>query len=310
MERILIFFRKRKNISSKTINSNERVGGITSNQLDINDQTKNDIVSEEKSSSLTIEKDSDNTIASSTEELVKSITKKLHTPADLVIHYVTETITVVFLENLIKEDVLNEKILPKLQNSTEETPVNIQKSLPLSQVSISDQLDNSVKTMLFGAVLIHIEGYPLTVLAEIPKIESRSLSAPENESQVIGSQVGFNESISTNISLIRRYIMNPNLCNEKLIVGKQTNTNLTLLFIDGIATEQNVNTVRQRIQNLDIEDLLDSAMLAELIDDSSISIFPQMLLTERPDRFCDGLLSGKVGILVDGSSMGILCPIS
>ncbi|WP_240758342.1 spore germination protein [Lysinibacillus sp. SGAir0095] len=249
-------------------------------------------------------------IESSTKEFVKSITKKLHSPADLVTHYVTDTITVVFIENLIKEDVLNEKILPRLQNINEETPTIIQKTLPLPQVSISNQLNMCIDTMLIGAVIIHIEGYSQSVLAEIPTIESRTLSTPENESQVIGSQVGFNESISTNISLIRRYIMNPNLCNEKLKVGKQTNTNIALLYIDGIATEQNVNTVRQRIESLHIQDLLDSTMLSELIDDNSLSMFPQMLLTERPDRFCDGLLSGKIGILVDGSSMAILCPYS
>ncbi|MFJ7407607.1 MULTISPECIES: spore germination protein [unclassified Lysinibacillus] len=306
-----MFFRRRKYVSlPKTTNSNESIDRSISSRSNENVLTKSNQLTKEISSSSSAEKDLNGDIASSTEEFIKSITKKLHSPADLVTHYVNDTITVVFLENLIKEDVLNEKILPRLQYINEETPSIIQKILPLPQVTISDQLNMSIDTMLTGAVIIHIEGYSQIVLAKIPTIESRTLSTPENESQVIGSQVGFNESISTNISLIRRYIMNPNLCNEKTKLGKQTNTNITLLYIDGIATEQNVNTVRQRIKALDIEDLLDSAVLAELIDDSSLSIFPQMLLTERPDRFCDGLLSGKVGILVDGSSMGILCPYS
>ncbi|MGN7479055.1 spore germination protein [Solibacillus silvestris] len=249
-------------------------------------------------------------ISDSSEVFIKDVKDRIHSPADLVIRYVTETITILYIDNLIKEDVLNEKILPILQNMNDETPTSIHNQLPLPQVNVADQMNQSIETMLTGAVLIHAAGHALVTMVLIPARESRGLSAPENESQVIGSQVGFNESLSTNISLVRRFILSPDLSNERLKVGKQTNTALSILYMDGIATEQNVNTVRQRIQTLDIEDLIDSAELAELIDDSSLSIFPQMLLTERPDRFCDGLLSGKIGILVDGSSMGILCPCS
>lgn len=247
-------------------------------------------------------------IPMSTELFVNDIKERIHSPADLVIRYVSDTITILYIDNLIKEDVLNEKILPNLQNMDGETPNDIQRLLSLPQVKVFDQMSKSIETMLTGAVVIHVAGHALTILVTIPARESRSLSAPENESQVIGSQVGFNESLSTNVSLIRRYIMNPNIGNEEMKIGMRTNTSISLLYINGIASEQNVNTVRQRLNALDLQDLMDSAEIAELIDDSSLSIFPQMLLTERPDRFCDGLLSGKVGILVDGSSMGILCP--
>lgn len=304
MEGILIFFKKRrKKTLSKTL-PNRNIDIIKSNELNENGLSKNNNPSDMS------EKEMNNLIAPSTEEFVKTIAKKVHSPADLLIRHVTDSIRIIFISGLIKEDVLDKQILPCLQKVIEETPINIQKSLPIPQVNITDQLNNCIENMLEGAVIIHVEGHPQAVLAVIPSIESRTLSTPENESQVIGSQVGFNENISTNISLIRRYIKNPNLRNEKMALGKHTNTNVALLYIDGIATEQNVNTVRQRIESLNIEDLLDSAMLAELIDDSSLSIFPQMLLTERPDRFCDGLLSGKIGVLVDGSSMAIICPYS
>ncbi|MFJ8236292.1 spore germination protein [Ureibacillus sp. NPDC094379] len=319
-----MFFRKKKNSGSV----NKQKGNFVSptsdknkdttlpSELDAqtteNSQRKNSTLQEESSKriSTTMDGKEEVVIPSTTDDFVKTIKEQVHSPADLVIRYVTDKTTIIFIENLIKEEVLNEKILPTLQELEEETPIIIQKSLPLSQVEISGHQINSVKSMLTGTVLIHVEDYPLTVLAKIPAIESRSLSTPENESQVIGSQVGFNESLSTNISLIRRFITHPNLCNEKFSLGKFTNTNLSLLYVNGIASEQDVNTVRQRLNALDIEDLLDSAVLAQLIEDNSLTIFPQMLLTERPDRFCDGLLSGKVGILVDGSSMAILCPLT
>lgn len=247
-------------------------------------------------------------ISDSTEVFIKEVKDQLHSPADLIIRNMTESITIIYIDNLVKEEILNGKILPVLQDIQNATPDSIHSQLPLPQVNVEDRLNECIKTMLTGAVIIHVAGYAMVTMVIIPARESRGLSAPENESQVIGSQVGFNESLSTNISLVRRFILSPDLSNEQLKVGNQTNTSLSIIYIDGVASEQNVNTVRQRIQTLDIEDLIDSAELAELIDDSSLSIFPQMLLTERPDRFCDGLLSGKIGVLVDGSSMGILCP--
>ncbi|MGE7664934.1 spore germination protein [Ureibacillus composti] len=241
---------------------------------------------------------------------INAIQEKTHYPADLVVRIVTEKISILYFENLIESSFLNEFILKYLQETNHNEPESISENLSIPGVELATDINKTVNSMLNGVVCIHLNGHSQVVLAKIPARESRGLSAPENESQVIGSQVGFNENLSTNISLIRRYIVNPNLSNEKFRLGKQTNTSVSLLYIDGIAADEHVNTVRQRLSNLSIADLIDSASLVELIEDSSLSLFPQMLLTERPDRFCDGLLSGKVGIVVDGSSMAILAPIS
>lgn len=247
-------------------------------------------------------------IPTSKSEFLDVLQETIHSPADLVVKNINDTITITYLDFLIDGKALNEQILPFLERAENASPKSIKDRLLIAEVDLSSELNKSVLEMLIGAVLIHAEGHSELAIAKISSYQSRGLSAPENESQVIGSQVGFNENLSTNISLIRRYITNPNLCNQRFTLGKDTMTSLSVLYIDGIASEQHVNTVRQRINDLNISDLLDSAVLSELIDDNSLSIFPQLLLTERPDRFCDGLLSGKVGIVVNGSSMAILCP--
>jgi len=193
---------------------------------------------------------------------------------------------------------------------TNESPENITSNLTIAEVKMTDKVGEAVIAIMDGTVLIHVEGYSQVVSASIPTIDSRALSAPENESQVIGAQVGFNESLSTNVSLIRRYIKNPNLCNEKLEIGKQTKTTIAMLYIKDIASDEMVNTLRKRISDLKIDAVLDSSILEQLIDDNSLSIFPQMLLTERPDKLCAELLNGKLGVIVDGSSLAIVCPHS
>lgn len=243
-------------------------------------------------------------------DFIDELNKIVHSPADLVIRYVTNNITIAFIDGLVDTQSLNEKILSRFEDTSEETPSTLRERLSIPEVDVFNEMMKSIDEMLIGGVLIHINGYSEILISKIPSYEKRSLSAPENESQVIGTQVGFNESINTNISLIRRFISNPNLCNEQFTLGKETRTTVSVLYIHGIVDEKHVNTVRQRIEDLDIADLIDSAILSELLDDSSSSIFPQTLLTERPDRFCDGLLTGKVGIIVNGSSMGIICPFT
>lgn len=234
----------------------------------------------------------------------------VHSPSDLIIKRLTEQITIAYIDNLVNGQVLNGQIISVLEKSQSVIPVELPQLLPIPRLKITDQKKTIIYDMLAGSVVIHIDGHHQVGLANIAEVPARSLSAPENESQVIGTQVGFNESLGTNISLVRKYIRNRNLCIEEFSVGRQTNTPFSMLYIKEIASEENTNTVRERLTTLHIEDLIDSAMLAELIEDNSYSMFPQMLLTERPDRFCDGLLNGKIGIIVNGSSMAILCPCS
>jgi len=241
-------------------------------------------------------------------DFVQFIKDATHNPSDLIVKFIPPNLTLIYIDNLVNDQVLNDHIISNLQDKLNDTPDTIKENISISEINTSTRLEVAVKALVNGSVIIHVEGFPLVVIANIQKRESRNLSAPENESQVIGAQVGFNENLSTNVSLIRRYIVSPDLCNEKFTIGKRTNNSVALLYVNGIANVQMVNTLRQRITDLDIDALLDSAVLAEMIDDNSMSVFPQMLLTERPDRFCDGLLNGKIGIVVDGSSMAIVSP--
>ena len=249
-------------------------------------------------------------VAIATDHFIQSIKNATNNPADLIIKTIPPNLTLFYIDKLVDNQTLNNDIIANLQNKPHETPNSIEAALSVPEVVISSLLKDAIDGIVNGSVVIHVGGFPQVLLVNIANRESRALAAPENESQVIGTQVGFNESLSTNISVIRRYIVCPDLCNEKLKIGTRTNTSVALLYMNGIANNQMVNTLRQRITDLHLDELLDSAVLSEMIDDNSLSVFPQMLLTERPDRFCDAILDGKIGIIVDGSSLAIICPQS
>ncbi|MCA0149609.1 spore germination protein [Rossellomorea vietnamensis] len=248
-------------------------------------------------------------ISSSGESFTKEIKAVFHESADLIMMNPRPGVTFIYFDMLIDKTMLNRDIISQL-GGEELTPDELKKKLNVGNIELQNQVNPCVSSLLGGAVLIHLEGYPSAVAVNIRSGDSRSLAKPENESIVIGPQLGFNESLSTNISLIRRYLVNPNLCNKSITLGKQTHTAVSLLYIEGVASEQMVQTVTERISNIKIDGVLDSSLLMQLIEDNSLSIFPQLILTERPDRACSWLLNGKIVILVDGSSLVIGCPQS
>lgn len=245
------------------------------------------------------------------EKMSTEFKQRLHNSADILENQIGNSgVTLFSIGTLIDKTTLHRDIIEPLKDLSFDSIQNIYEHLSVGEIEESNRLEKVVKSALDGNVIIYLEGETSVLLAKIPSEVGRSLTFAENESHVIGPQIAFNESLMTNISLIRKYIKDPDLCVEKFEVGTRTNKSGALLYINGIASEQMVNTLRQRINGIKIDGILDSSVLLQLIEDKSLSLFPLMSLTERPDRVCDLLLKGKLAILVDGSSLAIICPQS
>ncbi|NEU02925.1 spore germination protein, partial [Escherichia coli] len=92
---------------------------------------------------------------------------------------------------------------------------------------------------------------------------------------------------------IRRYIKNPNLWVEKMKKGSVTNTDIALMYIQGICDEKVLKEVKQRLEKIDIDSILESGYIEQLIEDETFTTFPTMYHTERPDVVAGNLLEGR-----------------
>lgn len=137
---------------------------------------------------------------------------------------------------------------------------------------------------------------------------SRSVSAPEVENTVKGPKDAFVETMRVNTSLIRRHLRTPDLKLDQTMVGKRSLTNVTVVWINGITNRALVRKMKERLNTIDVDGFLAHSSVVEYITGSRITAFPLIQYTERPDRFCQGLLDGRVGLLVDGLPMGYLAP--
>ena len=145
---------------------------------------------------------------------------------------------------------------------------------------------------------------------EVKSGEKRGPSEPEVESTTRGPKDAFTETARTNTALLRRHLRSPRLRLWETVAGRESRTNLSLLWLDGLTEPDTVARMQARLKELDTEDLLTPAAAEHLLPGRRRTVFPLLQYTERTDKFAAGLLAGRVGIFVDGLPVGYLAPVN
>lgn len=143
---------------------------------------------------------------------------------------------------------------------------------------------------------------------EVKTPDKRNTSAPEVENTVKGAKDAFVETIRSNTSYVRRHLRTPDLRIYETQVGERSLTNVSILYIKGITQPILVERMKERIAQINIDGLVSPSAVEEYVTGSRATAFPLLQYTERTDRFCQGLLDGRVGLIVDGIPVGYLAP--
>ena len=159
-----------------------------------------------------------------------------------------------------------------------------------------------------GNCLLFVDTIYTAFSIDAKGFKQRSVDSPKNETVIRGAQEAFTEAIRTNTSMIRRFVNNENLVIESLSVGKVTKTKCAVCYMKDIANDDLVAEVKYRLNNLDIDTIISSGQLEQLIEDNSKCSLPQMLSTERPDKAANHILSGRVVVIVNGSPYVLIMP--
>lgn len=138
--------------------------------------------------------------------------------------------------------------------------------------------------------------------------EKRGVGEPSNEPALKGARESFVESLRTNTSMVRRKMRAPGVKMREVIVGRHTLTPVDILWIDGIADINTVNLVEEQLKQIDIDGVETTGNIEEYLVNRRDTPFPLMLFTQRPDRFCGGLMEGRIGVLAEGLPLGYLLP--
>lgn len=140
------------------------------------------------------------------------------------------------------------------------------------------------------------------------KANSRTVSEPPTTPVVKGPREGFVEDVKTNMVLLRRKIRSSKLVFKRLTLGMVTATTVVLAYVDGIAPLSVVNSVKERLSDIEIDGVPDSSYVAKMIEKRPYSLFRQIGNSEKADVIASKLLDGRVAILVDGSPIVLTVP--
>ena len=180
--------------------------------------------------------------------------------------------------------------------------------MTIREVNVVTSWNELIMSVLSGDTVILINGWAQGISGSTRGGEFRAITEPSSQVVIRGPKDGFTESIGTNISLVRRRIKSPNLWLEHMKIGAVTQTDIGIMYIKGIVNDKLVEEVKDRLQAIEIDAILESGYIEQLIQDETFTPFPTMLNTERPDSVAGNLLEGRVAIFVDGTPFVLVAP--
>lgn len=181
-----------------------------------------------------------------------------------------------------------------------------------AQVELSNDMNNLIKQLLSGPSILFVDGFDQAIIMDVRSYQTRSVEEPDTEHVTKGARDGFVETLLFNTNLIRRRIRSPRLTFEMLSIGEDSQTDVSIAYLDNLVNEQFVAQIRNTLQSLKVTSLtMGSKSLEELLVRKSwYHPMPSLHSTERPDVAGSYLAEGHVLIIVDNSPSVLILPCS
>ncbi|MBD3919801.1 spore germination protein [Paenibacillus sp. PR3] len=220
----------------------------------------------------------------------------------------------VYIDGLIDTDKADRYIVTPLMDADGPKELNLIR-LAEQRISVSDMkavatIGDCISAISNGQPVLLRDQEASGLAFGLPSWEKRAIEEPEAESTIRGPREGFTETLRVNTSMLRRIIKSPLMKLEKIVIGEYTQTNVVLVYIEGLADTALLQEARTRLEGIRIDGILESGYIEEMIEDNPRSPFPQLLNTERPDVVCAALLEGRIAILTEGTPHALIAPIS
>lgn len=251
------------------------------------------------------------------EKLIQKIKQDIGSSNDFIFRKIiiqNQTITLIYSEVLISSQSINQFVLKNISKVIDE---KIEMNHSLYSFFFNSTPGHNVKPLNTYQQIIEClyNGYTVIITSEkeIFGVETRGeldrgIGEATNEQSIQGPKDAFTENFNKNLGLIRKRIKNPNLWLIDMTIGKQTKTRVGLVYMKNIAEEQLVQSVTEKLNQLNIDSIVDSGYIKEMISENHQNFFPTIIATERPDQVTMSLLEGKVAIIVDNSPYVLVIP--
>jgi spore germination protein len=261
-------------------------------------------------------------ISQSLEETVKELEKVFQDCDDIVKRrfFVGEEkrqeIFMIYTDNIVDGGAIEDSIMTNLMNRSRfylgEGAGSLRK-LQEEIISIGELEEITTMQEIYDAVLLGdtvllMDGNDFGLQASTKGFPSRGVGEANTEVVVQGPKDSFTELGSTNIVLIRRRIRDTNLKVKRTKVGKRSKTDVAVMYMEDIVRKEVLQQVLDALENVDMDGLLDSGYLQQMLERKWLSPFPQLQMTERPDKAASAILEGRIVLVSDNTPFVVMVP--
>lgn len=228
----------------------------------------------------------------------------------------TMSACLVYIEGLTEFELLSKQIISPMQKELDITEVGSTTLSSLSktffgiQSNVLDDMNLAIEQLYSGKAILFVDGAAQALALHTNLFQFREVEEPQSEVLVRGPRIGFIENLEKNTALLRERANDSNLVIQKVSIGTRNKKSAALVYVRDIADPKLVEDVLSRMAEIKMDDIPETGYIEQLIEDSHISIFPQIQNTERPDRVIASVLEGKVSILLDGTPFALILPMT
>lgn len=221
---------------------------------------------------------------------------------------------VIFFDGMVDTEKLNNGLIRpllslKVENRQKTAEEFLKKQILYNnEVALAEDLYSLITAINLGDTAILLDGTTNALIVNTKGWRTRGINEPQDERILQGPREGFDEALMLNAAMLRRKLSTPDLCFESITVGVKTQTHIFVCYLDSIVNKDILENVMSKIKKINIDGILDSNYISELINKNKFSLFKTVGTTERPDIVAARLLEGRIAILVDGTPVVLTIP--
>jgi len=220
----------------------------------------------------------------------------------------------VFVDGMVDSLAINQGIIKPVTECTgmEKSPGLLERIgagvITGNEIELTQSTQDAVSKIMYGDTAVFAEGQAGALTVNSKGFATRGISEPDDEKNLKGPREGFNESMMTNLGMLRRKLQTSDFRVSMINFGSRTNTKACLCYMDGLVDKKILNDLQNRLKTIETDGVLDVNQIGECIKDSPYSPFKTIGESEKPDIVAAKLLEGRIALLLDGTPMTLTVP--
>lgn len=222
----------------------------------------------------------------------------------------------IYTDNIVDGDTIHDFIMTNLMSRYKECneggllEVFMEDIIAVGEVAKINDLQQALDAVLLGDTALFMDGNAFALQVSTKGFPSRGVNQAQTEVVVLGPKDAFLEVMATNIVLIRRRIRDNKLKLKRKKIGTRSKTDVALMYMEDLVRPKTLKTIEKQLDTMNLDAILDSGYVEQLLEKHWASPFPQLQMTERPDKAASALLEGRVVLVIDNTPVVVMLPVT